>query len=71
MRDTTTTYDADNRVAQSVAVTSTGTLTMSMAYEPDGNTLQTTTQTQDGTGATRTSSPPARRAGSFFRNARR
>jgi len=53
-RDTTTSYDGDNRVARSVAVTSTGTLTTSVGYDPDGNTLQTTTQTQSGTAPVQT-----------------
>jgi len=54
-RDTTTRYDADNRALQSVDITGTTTITTRLAYDPDGNTLQTTTQTQNGTGATQTS----------------
>ncbi len=58
-RDTTTSYDGDNRVAQSVAVTSTGTLTTTLGYDPDGNTLQTTTQTQSRTAPVQTSTDTA------------
>ncbi len=48
-RDTTTTYDGDSRTLQSVAITTTGTITTSLSYDPDGNTLQTTVQTRSGT----------------------
>jgi len=58
-RDTTISYDGDNRVAQSVAVTSTGTLTTTLGYDPDGNTLQTTTQTQSRTAPVQTSTDTA------------
>jgi len=58
-RDTTTTYDADNRVLQSVGITGTSTLTTTLGYDPDGNTLQTTTQTQSGTAPVQTSTDSA------------
>lgn len=58
-RDTVTVVDGDNRAARSMAVTSTGTLTTMLGYDPDGNTLQTTTQTQSGTAPVQTSTDTA------------
>ena len=60
-RATTTQYDGDNRAVQSVAAstapTGTTTITTTLGYDPDGNTLRQTTQTSDSTspGQTRTS----------------
>jgi YD repeat-containing protein len=51
---TTTNYDGDNRVVQSVAVSSTSTITSTPGYDPDGNTLTTTTQTYNGAGPVQT-----------------
>ncbi len=58
-RDTTTRYDADNRVTQSVDVTGTSTITTTSQDDPDGNTLQTTTQTQSGSGPVTTATETA------------
>jgi len=58
-RDTTTVYDGDSRTLQSVAVTTTGTLTTTLGYDPDGNTLQTTVQTRNGTNPVQTSTDTA------------
>jgi len=56
-RTTTTQYDGDNRAVQSVAVsyppTGTTTITTTMQYDPDGNTLRQTTQTSDSTSPAR------------------
>jgi len=52
-RTTTTQYDGDNRLTQSVAVsyppTGTTTITTTTGYDPNGNTLRQTTQTVDST----------------------
>ncbi len=46
-RTTSTVYDGDNRVTQSVAVTGTSTVATTLGYDPDGNTVAETTQTTD------------------------
>jgi len=46
-RATSTVYDGDNRVAQSVAMTGTSTVAMTLGYDPNGNTVAETTQTTD------------------------
>ncbi len=57
-RDTVTSYDGDGRTTQSVAttpgVTGTTTLTTTLGYDPDGNTLAQTVQTCDPSGAVQT-----------------
>jgi len=59
-RTTTTTYDGDNRVLQSVATSSddrgTTTITAVPQYDPNGNQTGTTTTTQQPTGTTETHS---------------
>jgi YD repeat-containing protein len=49
-RLTTLSYDGDNRLGQSVAFTNGTTLTTTVGYDPDGNALTQTVQTQMGTG---------------------
>jgi len=51
-RATTTTLDGDNRVIQTVDMTGTTTITTTQQYDPDGNAVQTTRLTQDGSGPT-------------------
>jgi len=46
-RSTSTLYDGDNRVAQSVAVTGTSTVATTLGYDPNGNTVAQTVQTTD------------------------
>lgn len=46
-RHTTTTYDGDNRLQQTVDTTSTGTITTTPQYDPDSNVLTQTMQTVD------------------------
>jgi len=57
-RDTTTAYDGDSRatssVATSVGVSGTTTLTTTLQYDPNGNTLAQTVQTRDPSGAVQT-----------------
>ncbi len=55
-RDTATTLDGDNRTVQEASVTGDGTtvITTTMGYDPDGNTLRQTQQTQGPTGGVQT-----------------
>jgi len=51
-RTTTTTFDGDNRVTDSIDVSGTTTITTTQRYDPDGNAVQTTRLTQEGSGPT-------------------
>ena len=51
---TTTAFDGDNRVQQSVAVTGSQTITTTDQYDPDATAITQTTQTYTGTGGIQT-----------------